>query len=83
MEALPADQRQALMHAMQSRGVTPNPLLNFMGARFVELTDEHSVVELTISDNVRQQTGAVHASALIALADMAASVLTRRAAACD
>ena len=56
-----------------------NEFMTFVGGRVVEISDEHAIAEVEVTDHVRQQTGAVHASVMIAIADLAASSLAGRA----
>lgn len=55
-----------------------NPFVNYLDLRFDEEDADHVVTRLPVTDAVRNRTGQVHAGALIAMADMMASILARQ-----
>jgi 1,4-dihydroxy-2-naphthoyl-CoA hydrolase len=60
-----------LVDALNARG--RGTMIEAVGMRFVEVTDDHVVAELTFRPAVQQPTGVFHAGALLTLADTAAT----------
>ena len=75
LEGMPPDERRSLIVQLARRGKAYDPLASFFGARLLEHSDEHVVVVLPVRDHVRQPTGVVYATALVFIADLAATGL--------
>ncbi len=54
-----------------------NPFVDYLGLQFDEEDEEHVVCRMAVTDAIRNRTGAVHAGALLAMADMSAAILAR------
>ncbi len=66
----PAQEAEPRAHA--------NPFLDYLGLRFDEEDEDHVVCRMAVTDKIRNRTGAVHAGALLAMADMSATILARQ-----
>ena len=60
-----------------------NPFLDYLGLEFDEEDEEHVVCRMRVTDAIRNRAGAVHAGALLSMADMSATILARQGVTID